>query len=83
MTDTPKLKIGIQTIAEIASESVPVIYDAIHAGHLETFLVGRRRFATPKAVERWVNFLKAESDAGRPVSYRARRDENRPAKLTA
>jgi hypothetical protein len=49
-----------------------VVYDAINAGHLKTFLVGRRRFAKPEAVRAWVDHLEAESTAGRPVVYRAR-----------
>lgn len=69
------LKIGIQAVCEVTGESTNVVYDAIKAGHLETFLVGRRRFARPEAVRRWVDFLEAQSDAGKPVSYRARATE--------
>ena len=67
-----RLKIGVDEIAEVTGESRPVIYDAIAVGDLETFLVGRRRFARPEAVRKWVDFLQHESDAGRPVRYRAR-----------
>lgn len=67
-----KLKYSVRELCEITGESEPVINDAIKAGHLETFLVGRRRFARPQAAERWVDFLEAESKAGRPVKYRAR-----------
>jgi hypothetical protein len=70
-----KLKLSLQEICEATGESTAVVYDAMNAGHLSTFLVGRRRFATPKAVQRWIDFLIAESEAGRPVCYRARSRE--------
>ncbi len=73
------LKIGLQAVCEVTGESMSVIYDAVKAGHLETFLVGRRRFARPDAVRKWVDFLQAQSDAGKPVSYRARSTEREAA----
>lgn len=69
---TPRLKVGIDDIAELTGEARPLIYAAIKAGHLKTFLVGRRRFAKPADVQAWVDFLQRESDAGRPVKYQAR-----------
>ncbi|MGA0587258.1 hypothetical protein ACO2Q2_09045 [Dyella sp. KRB-257] len=72
-----KLKLSMQDIAELTGEAPPLIYAAINAGHLKTFLVGRRRFARPADVQAWVDHLQAESDAGRPVCYQAR------AKVTA
>lgn len=65
-------KLPLKAIAELTSESLPVIHDAINSGHLDTFLVGRRRFARPAAVAAWVDFLEARSRAGKPVAYRAR-----------
>jgi hypothetical protein len=72
-----KLKLSLAEICEATGESLPVVHDAIRVGHLDTFLVGRRRFARPPAVRKWVDFLQAESDAGRPVCYRARSLEAR------
>ena len=69
------LKLGLQSIAEITGESLPTIYSAIAAGHLATFLVGRRRFARPASVRKWVDYLEAQSEAGRPVVYRPRSGE--------
>lgn len=69
------LKLGIQEIGRLSGESIPVVYNAINAGHLQTFLVGRRRFARPAAVRAWVDFLEAQSNAGTPVVYRARKAE--------
>ena len=66
------LKLSVQQIIEVTGETAPTIYSAINAGDLETFLVGRRRFARPEAVRAWVDHLEAESKAGRPVSYRSR-----------
>jgi len=66
------LKLGIEQIAEVSGESRNVVFDAIRAGHLKTFLVGRRRFARPEDVRRWVDLLERESDAGHPVCYRGR-----------
>ena len=65
----------MQAVAAATGESMAVIYDAINAGHLKTFLVGRRRFARPADVHAWVDFLQAQSDAGKPVVYRARSSE--------
>lgn len=79
MQATNELKLSIRRIAEVTGESTPVIYDAITCGHLKTFLVGRRRFARPAAVRAWVDFLEKESNAGRPVSYRARSTEHKAA----
>lgn len=72
-------KLGLAQIAEATGESLPVIHDAIKAGDLETFLVGRRRFAKPEAVQKWVDYLESQSKAGRPICYRARDPERRAA----
>jgi hypothetical protein len=69
------LKLSLHAISAATGESLPVLHDAINAGDLKTFLVGRRRFAKPEAVRAWVDFLEAESNAGRPVCYRARSNE--------
>lgn len=67
-----KLKLSMAEIAEATGESLQLIYAAINAGDLKTFLVGRRRFARPADVEAWVDHMQAESDAGRPISYCSR-----------
>jgi len=69
------LKLTLRQIAEATGESIPTLYQAISAGHLDTFLVGRRRFARPAAVREWVNYLESQSKAGRPVIYRPRSSE--------
>lgn len=66
------LKISLDGIVAATGESRAIVYDAIKAGHLDSFLVGRRRFARPEAVRAWVDFLEAQSKAGRPVCYRTR-----------
>lgn len=70
------IKISLQRVGELTGESMSVIYDAIHVGHLRTFLVGRRRFARPEAIRAWIDFLEAQSDSGTPICYR-RRDAGR------
>ncbi len=70
-----KLKLTMREIAESAGESLPTIYKAIEAGHLATFLVGRRRFAKPDAVRAWIDRLEKASNAGRPMVYRPRSGE--------
>ena len=67
-----KLKLSLTEIAAATGESLPVIHDAVSAGDLKTFLVGRRRFARPEAVRKWIDFLERRSNVGRPVAYRAR-----------
>ena len=42
------LKLSINAIVIATEESRAVVYDAIKAGHLRTFLVGRRRFSYPE-----------------------------------
>ena len=74
-----KLKLSLKEISEVTGESLPLIHDAINAGHLKTFVVGRRRFAKPEAVQKWVDYLEKQSDAGKPVKYRARPDDRRAA----
>jgi hypothetical protein len=65
-------KLGIDEICRITGESRSLVYSAIRCGDLDTFVVGRRRFARPRAVEKWVDFLEARSKAGNPVKYGAR-----------
>lgn len=72
MRSNEPLKLSLQQIVEMTGESLPVIHDAIRCGDLNTFLVGRRRFARPTAVHKWVDFLEARSNAGHPVCYRSR-----------
>lgn len=74
-----KLKLSLKDIAGVTGESLPLIHDAINAGHLKTFLVGRRRFAKPEAVQKWIDYLEKQSDAGRPVKYRERPENRRAA----
>ncbi len=69
------LKVSIEGIIAATGEGRAVIYDAIKQGHLETFLVGRRRFARPAAVRAWVDYLEKQANAGKPVTYRARSTE--------
>jgi len=72
MREIEPLKLSMSEIGKMSGESVPVIYDAIRAGHLKTFLVGRRRFAKPDSVRAWIDLLEKASDAGTPVKYRVR-----------
>ena len=67
-----KLKLSIDEAGNVSGESRPVMYDAIKAGHLKTFLVRRRRVTRPAYLRQWIDFLEAESAAGRPVSSRSR-----------
>ena len=62
----------LQEAARIACMSVPSIYAAINAGHLKTFLIGRRRFVRESVLRAWLDFLEHQSDAGKPVTYRPR-----------
>ncbi len=67
-----RLKLSIDDIVEATGESRNNIHKAIKAGHLPTFIVGRRRFARPEAVRAWVDFLQRSSDKGKPIKYQAR-----------
>ena len=64
--------VPVQEAAKTACMSLPGIYAAISAGHLKTFLIGRRRFVRESALREWLNFLEQQSDAGKPVIYRPR-----------
>ena len=70
-----KLKLSLEEVVAATGESRSVVYSAIERGDLATFLVGRRRFARPEAVRLWIDYLEAESKAGRPVVYRPRSAE--------
>jgi hypothetical protein len=65
-------KLDMDEICRVSGESRSVVYTAIREGHLKTFLVGRRRFSRPKYVREWVDYLEAQSNAGKPVKYGAR-----------
>jgi predicted DNA-binding transcriptional regulator AlpA len=67
------LKLSLDQVVQLTGECQNVIYKAIEKGDLDTFLVGRRRFARPAAVRAWVDFLEAQSKAGHPVCYVARK----------
>lgn len=71
-----KLKLSVPEIVGATGESASVVRDAIAAGHLKTFLVGRRRFARPAAVASWIDLLEARSDAGSPIAYRKRPEQS-------
>lgn len=64
--------VPVQEAAKTACMSLPGLYAAINAGHLKTFLIGRRRFVRESALREWLDFLEQQSDAGRPVVYRPR-----------
>jgi hypothetical protein len=76
------VKVPIGAVSAATGESVAVIYDAINAGHLKTFLVGRRRYTRPEYIRAWVDYLEAESNAGRPVMYRPRASQAKFAEAT-
>lgn len=67
-----KMKLSLRDIVDVTGECLPLIHDAINAGDLDTFVVGRRRFARPDAVRAWIDFLESRSKSGKPVCYRAR-----------
>jgi hypothetical protein len=73
---------GVMSMQDVYAESKQgphVVNKAIELGHLETFLIGRRRFARPEKFDAWIDFLEAESEAGRPVVYRPRSSERAEA----
>lgn len=67
-----KYKLSMTEIAASTGESLPLIYRAVNCGDLRTFLVGRRRFARPADVRKWVEFLQTKSDEGHPLQYQKR-----------
>ena len=73
------LKLSLAQICTTSGESLHTVYKAMALGHLETFLVGRRRCARPAAVRAWVDYLEAQSKAGKPVVYRPRSSERQAA----
>ncbi len=64
--------VPVQEAAKTACMSLPGIYAAINAGHLKTFLIGRRRFVRESALREWLDFLEQQSDSGKPIVYRPR-----------
>ena len=40
------------------------LYADINAGKLDTYKIGKRRFAEPAALERYVEFVRKEAQAG-------------------
>lgn len=70
--------LNFEAICIASGQKRDVVFCAIRAGHLKTVLVGQKRFSRPADVSAWVDFLQVESDAGRPVKYRARDPHERP-----
>lgn len=64
--------LAIREVANISKQGIPSIYRAIELGHLQTFLIGRRRYARESAVRKWLDYLEKQSNAGTPVTYRPR-----------
>lgn len=67
-----KLMYGRLEIPEITGQSLSNVDRAIACGDLDTVVIGRKRFTTPTATQKWLDFLASESNAGRPVRYMAR-----------
>lgn len=75
---TNKLMFSRLELPAITGQSLSNVDRAIACGDLETVVIGRKRFATPTAAQKWLTFLASESNAGRPVRYMARNlDERR------
>lgn len=75
---TNKLMFSRLELPAITGQSLSNVDRAIACGDLATVVIGRKRFATPAAAQKWLAFLASESDAGRPVRYMARNlDERR------
>ncbi len=72
MAKLEPLIIPLADVCQVTGQSKPVVHDAINAGDLETFLVGRRRFARIEAVKAWVDKLESASNEGKPICYRSR-----------
>lgn len=50
-------------------------YEAIKCGDLETFLIGRRRYTRDEYIQKWFDYLEAQSAKGAPVVYQPRNRE--------
>jgi hypothetical protein len=75
-----KLKYSIEDVCDIANECRSNVVRAVKLGHLPSFTVGKKKYIRPADVVRWVDFLQAQSDAGRPIRYQARDEAARPGK---
>ena len=47
----------IDQVAASLSVSVPTVYRLVSKGHLKTFLIGRKRYASPRALDACVDEL--------------------------
>lgn len=77
MTTLQPMQYSVEQVCEVTQQSRNIVYDAINAGHLKSYLIGRRRWFKPAAVQAWVDYLEREASKGRPVAYRARPPERR------
>ena len=66
-----KLMIPRLEVPEITGQSQSNVDRAVACGDLDTTMVGRKRFTTPAAIQKWLDFLASESSAGHPVCYMA------------
>lgn len=69
---TTKLQYSRMELPALTGQSQSNIDRAIACGDIRTVVIGRKRFATPAAVEKWLTFLAERSEAGKPVKYMAR-----------
>lgn len=65
-----KLNYSRQDVASAAGVSLSIVDDAIREGHLESYLIGRKRFVRCAAVSKWLDYLQGQSNKGKPVIYR-------------
>ena len=77
MSTLQPLQYTVEQVCDITGQSRNIIYDAINAGHLKSYLIGRRRYFKPTAVQKWVDYMETQSNKGTPVAYRARPPERR------
>lgn len=62
---------------EVTGQSQSNCDRATACGDILTTVVGRKRFATRKALEGWVQFLASASQSGYPIKYMARDESER------
>lgn len=62
MTDLKMALTVKEQRAALGGISAPTYYRLIQSGHLRTFLIGKRRYATPEAIRECIAKLEAECE---------------------
>ena len=73
-----RVAFGMSEIARMIGISLPTIYALVNSGKLRTFLIGKRRYVTPAALEAFVAACDSATPAQSPFHLRKASNDRAP-----